>query len=67
MRIVTVLGSPRKRGNTSEILEAFERLLNYLQCQPAPIYVLDNCSTRPEGPGADGKALAQRMSRELLA
>ncbi len=26
MKIVTVLGSPRKRGNTSAILEAFERL-----------------------------------------
>ncbi len=53
-------------GNADLLEEGFARLLNYLQCRPARIYVLDNCSTRPDGPGADGGALAQRMACELL-
>lgn len=31
MKIVTVLGSPRKRGNTAAVLEAFERLASEKQ------------------------------------
>ncbi len=54
-------------GNADLLAEAFKRLLAYAQAQPAGIYVLDNCSSRPGGPGADGEALARRMARELLA
>lgn len=54
-------------GNADLLETAFKRLLAYLQSQLAGIYVLDNCSTRPGGPGGAGEALAQRMARELLA
>jgi multimeric flavodoxin WrbA len=53
-------------GNADLLEEAFKRLLAYAQCQPAGIYVLDNCSSKPAGPGADAEDLAQRMARELL-
>jgi len=52
-------------GNADLLEEAFRRLLDYAQCQPAGIYVLDNCSGRPIGPCADSEALARRMAREL--
>lgn len=54
-------------GNADLLEAAFRRLLAYLQSQPAGIYVLDNCSSRPDGPGAAGEALARRMASELLA
>jgi multimeric flavodoxin WrbA len=54
-------------GNADLLEAAFKRLLAYAQSQPAGIYVLDNCSSRPGGPGAAGDALAQRMAFELLA
>jgi multimeric flavodoxin WrbA len=52
--------------NADLLEEAFKRLLAYAQSRPAGIYVLDNCSSRPDGPGADAEQLAQRMARELL-
>jgi multimeric flavodoxin WrbA len=54
-------------GNADLLEASFKRLLAYARCQPVGIYVLDNCSSRPEGPGAAGDALARRMALELLA
>jgi multimeric flavodoxin WrbA len=55
-------------ADNADLLQVvFKRLMAYLQSRPAGIYVLDNCSSRPNGPGATGEVLAQRMARELLA
>ena len=61
MRIVTLLGSPRKRGNTAAVLEVFERLasekqhilerINAADCTVGGCLGCDTCFETLDEPG----------------
>jgi multimeric flavodoxin WrbA len=76
MKIVTILGSPRKRGNTAAVLQAFEALvapqhqverINITEYHVGGCRGCDVCQDRLDEPGCLQKDDAVRLLERILA
>jgi multimeric flavodoxin WrbA len=76
MKIVTILGSPRKRGNTAAVLQAFEELvapehaverINITDYRVEGCRGCDVCQDRLDEPGCLQKDDAVRLLERILA
>jgi len=76
MKIVTILGSPRKRGNTAAVLAAFESLvapqhevdrINITDYRVAGCLGCDHCFSVLDGPGCAQRDDAVQLLERILA
>ncbi len=76
MKIVTILGSPRKRGNTAAVLAAFESLvgrqhevdrINITDYRVKGCRGCDHCFSVPDEPGCSQRGNAVRLLKRILA